>query len=177
MQGLLPGQVLPQVEGARLMAQPLTRTDTITRCAILAIKQLAQQQNFPDERLKAMQFDVECSYVVTEDCMALRVQWRDPEDRQACRGFRHYIDETLIQQGRSDVLVETIFMAIEQINLRGELFYFKLHRHFPNRIEKVSCTKDGLVTVRFKNGRSLTTNDADLDSTEFLATCGMIYDL
>lgn len=67
--------------------------------------------------------------------------------------------------------------TVTRAALRGELFYFKLHRHFPNRIEKVNCTRDGTITVTFKNGRTLSTNEVDLDSTEFLATCGMIYDL
>jgi len=153
------------------------RTDTIVRATLAVIKAEAERQNFPDSRLKRMNFHVECDYDITRDATMLRVGWRDDEDGSMRRGFQLMLDDGLLSRSNTDRLLEEIQMSIEQINLRGELFYFKLHRHFPNRIENVRCSKDGRVTVTFKNGRVLSTNEADLDSTEFLATCGMVYDL
>lgn len=156
------------------MAVQLSRTDTLTRAAILALKQVAQDQNFPEARLKAMRFQIECNFDHARFATILRMTWCDP-DGDGVRGFQHMLDA--VEQRSQLSAFEEVKMAIEQLNLRGELFYFKLHRHFPNRIEAVVCDRQGRVTVKFKNGRSLTTNEADLDSTEFLATCGMVYDL
>lgn len=152
-----------------------SRTDSVLRATMLCVKQIAAEQNFPEHRLKAMNFKIDCQYDMRRMATMLRVAWRDPEDQSQVRAFQHMLDDMVMESATEPY--EVIRMAIEQLNLRGELFYFKLHRHFPNRIERVSCTKDGTVTVAFKNGRSLSTNEADLDSTEFLATCGMIYDL
>lgn len=158
------------------MAVPRSsRTDSVVRATLFCVKQIAAEQNFPEHRLKAMNFKIDCHYDMSRMATMLRVAWRDPEDPSQVRAFQHMLDDMVMESATE--LHEVIRMAIEQLNLRGELFYFKLHRHFPNRIERVSCTKDGTVTVAFKNGRSLSTNEADLDSTEFLATCGMIYDL
>jgi hypothetical protein len=152
----------------------LTRTETILQGAARALKRVAAQQNVPEHRLEDMRFHVEYHYDMTRDVHVLHVQWRDP-DGVAIRGFNNEIDPTLLQY--PDRLCEVLSMAIEHISLRGELFYFKLHKHFPNRIEDVKCRADRTVTVTFRNGRSLTVDEAELDSTEFLATCGMIYDL
>jgi hypothetical protein len=152
----------------------LTRTETVLQGAARALKRVAAQQNVSEHRLKEMRFDIACQYDMTRDVHVLHVQWRDP-DGVAIRGFNNELDPTLLQD--PDRLCEVLSMTIEQINLRGELFYFKLHRHFPNRIEDVKCRADRTVTVTFKNGRSLTVDEAEISSTEFLATCGMIYDL
>jgi len=149
--------------------------DDVVRGAISAIDHVAQAQNFPAERVKAMRFHVDCQYRIESDEVVLRVAWRDP-DGDNIRSFSQLLGRDLLAD-RRDSLYEVLRMSVEQINLRGELFYFKLHKHFPNRIESVKCNRAGEVTVTFKNGRSLTTDDAALDSTEFLATCGMIYDL
>jgi hypothetical protein len=158
------------------MATPLSRTDTVMRATVQMIQQTAKEQNFPEHRLKAMRFNVDCHYDMSRMQTILRVAWADPEG-DGRRAFELLLDDSLLERRDPADLHEEIKMSIEQINLRGELFYFKLHRHFPNRIENVRCSKDGRVTVVFKNGRSLSTDEADLDSTEFLATCGMIYDL
>lgn len=156
------------------MAASLGREDVIVRATLVALKGLAIEQNFPEHRLKAMQFRVECVNDPTRMQKMLRVAWRDPESSER-RGMTQLIDEELIRD--VEQLHRMIYMSIEQLNLRGELFFFKLHRHFPNRIERVHCTKDARVTVVFKNGRELVVDEANLDSTEFLATCGMVYDL
>jgi hypothetical protein len=157
----------------------LTETDSVVRAMmLLMIKQHAVEQNFPEHRLKAMQFQAQCHYDISRMETVLNVGWMDPEGDYR-RGFwLRLIDRNGDVALRDpDRLYEELKMSIEQINLRGELFYFKLHRHFPNRIENVKCRADRTVTVTFKNGRSLTVDDAEIGSTEFLATCGMIYDL
>lgn len=73
--------------------------------------------------------------------------------------------------------VKEIYEVLEQLNIRGELFFMRLHRTFPGRIDKVQCNEDGHIDVRFKNGHTLTTDDDHIDSQEFLAACAMVYDL
>ena len=86
------------------------------------------------------------------------------------------IDDSSVRHANSGIEGHILHM-VDSINLRGELFFMKLHRHFPDRIDKVLCDRDGRVTVHFKNGRELSTSEQNLDSVEFLATCGMVYDL
>jgi hypothetical protein len=156
------------------MALSLTKHDVVVRAVMTTLKEQAIEQDFPDHRLKAMQFKVECVNDPTRMQMILRVAWKDPDSSER-RALSQLIDDELTRD--PEELHRYIRMAIEQLNLRGELFYFKLHAHFPNRIERVQCTKEGRVTVVFKNGRSLVVDEVNLDSTEFLATCGMVYDL
>jgi hypothetical protein len=53
----------------------------------------------------------------------------------------------------------------------------KFHRNFRGRVDEVYCDGSGRVTVRFKNGYQASTGAQNIDSKEFLAECGMIYDL
>jgi hypothetical protein len=66
---------------------------------------------------------------------------------------------------------------IDKQNERGEQLFMKFHRNFRGRVDEVYCDGSGRVTVRFKNGYQASTGAQNIDSKEFLAECGMIYDL
>ena len=149
--------------------------DTVVRAAMLQLKAMTAEKNVPERIVKAMQFRVDCQYRIDRMQTELRVAWRDPDGGDGRRALSMLIDDIEL---RPAARVEDIIrMNLEQINLRGELFFFKLHRHFPDRIKEVKCNAAGMVTVRFTNGRELSVDESALDSTEFLATCGMVYDL
>ncbi len=139
------------------------------------LRAMAADQHIPERIVKGLQFKVDCHYRHTSMQTELRVAWRDPEGGDSRRSLSMLIDDMELRP--RDRVEDIIRMNLEQINLRGELFFFKLHKHFPDRIKEVKCNSAGLVTVRFNNGRELSVDEGALDSTEFLATCGMVYDL
>jgi len=72
-------------------------------------------------------------------------------------------------------------MKVEEImtnlSLRGELFFFKLAKHFPRHLKEVKCDGNGGLTVVFKNGHTIDSPEVSIETPDFLAKCGMIYDL
>lgn len=152
-----------------------SKTDRVTQLAMGAIQHIAKRDKIPERFVKAMNFRVECHYDMHRMGTRLRCAWRDPFDGSHVRNFDMLIDDYSMDD--TDDLQGRILLSIDNINLRGELFFFKLHKHFPNRIDKVRCDGHGHITVTFKNGRELVTDEQDIDSIEFLATCGMVYDL
>ena len=151
--------------------------DTVALAAMHQLRAMAIEKNIPERIVKAMQLKVDCAYRASHMQTELRVAWRDPDGSDSRRSLSMLIDDDDIELRPRERVEDIIRMNLEQINLRGELFFFKLHQHFPNRIKEVKCNAAGMVTVRFNNGRELSVDESALDSTEFLATCGMIYDL
>jgi len=149
--------------------------NAIVQMAMSAIEYVTKRDNVPPRLVKAMQFRVDCHRDMQRMGYALRCRWKDPFDGSLVRGFELLLDDW--DSKDRDRLQRDILVSIDSINLRGELFFFKLHKHFPNRIEKVRCEQNGQVHVMFKNGRELSVDAQNLDSVEFLATCGMVYDL
>lgn len=149
--------------------------NAVVQLCMAAIRRIAERDHIPERLVKGMEFRVDCHYAIERDCLQLLIAWRDPETLGHTRNMTMQIFPHDIETREN--LCERILMTIDSINLRGELFFFKLHKHFPNYVERVLCSRDGTVTVYFKNGRILSVSEQDLDSTEFLATCGMVYDL
>lgn len=141
-----------------------------------ALRHVCERDNIPERLRKAMQFRVDTTYDIIQAAFVIRIAWRDPEGGDLVRNCQMRFDDMAIKQSKRGIADEVVQM-IDSINLRGELFFMKLHKHFPNRIDKVLCDRSGRVRVIFKNGRELSTSEQDLDSVEFLATCGMVYDL
>jgi len=149
--------------------------DTVVRTAMHQLRAMAIEKNIPERLVKGMQFKVDCHYRMESMQTELRIAWRDPDGGDSRRSLSMLLDDREIEwHGKVEDIIR---MNLEQINLRGELFFFRLHRHFPDRIKEVKCSGSGMVTVRFNNGRELSVDESALDSTEFLATCGMVYDL
>jgi len=95
------------------------------------------------------------------------------------RGVAFQIDPSVVElmKGEQGGLMTAIKEQLVAINLRAELYHLRLHRQFPRHLAKVTAEENGVWRVMFKNGRSVCTSEDKLASTEFLATCGMIYDL
>lgn len=150
--------------------------NTLVQGAMLALRKICERDNIPERIRTAMSFKVDTSYDISQMAFVVRIAWRDPDDGSLTRACQLRFEDDAVRQSKTDLAGELMEM-IDSINLRGELFFMKLHKHFPNRVEKVLCDRSGRVKVIFKNGRELTTSEQDLDSVEFLATCGMVYDL
>jgi hypothetical protein len=158
------------------MATPIgDKADQLVQLMMGALRHVAWRDHIPERIVKAMQFRVDSQYDAARDGFLLRVAWRDPETNSCVRSMSMQVDRFDLED--RDHLHRRILVTIDDINLRGELFFFKLHKHFPNWIAKVRCDRDGRVHVKFKNGRELSVDEQELDSLEFLATCGMVYDL
>lgn len=149
--------------------------DNIAQLCMSTLKYIAERDRIPEHLVEAMQFRADYYYDVTRDCYLLRIAWRGPENGNPARSMMMYLSQYGLEDEND--LRRRVILTIDNINLRGELFFYKLHKHFPNRVEKVRCDRDGNVIVTFKNGRELSVSEQDLDSLEFLATCGMVYDL
>ena len=68
------------------------------------------------------------------------------------------------------------------MSARSELHHFRLNQHFPNRIREVqlerSIAEDQLyIIVIFENGHKVRKPENQATSADFLALCGMLYDL
>lgn len=151
------------------------KTDQIVQLAMAALQYIAKRDNIPERLVKAMNFRADSRYSVELDGFQLLIAWRDPNSGGHVRNMAMQLNRYDLED--RDDLQGRVLMTIDNLNLRGELFFFKLHQHFPHRIDKVLCDRDGRVHVKFKNGRELSVDEQELDSIEFLATCGMVYDL
>jgi hypothetical protein len=68
------------------------------------------------------------------------------------------------------------------LSVRSEMHCFRLNQHFPKRVREVQiemndATKDPTIVVHFVNGHSVRRRESEVMSSEFLALCGMLYDL
>lgn len=140
--------------------------------------QKAMSEDLSGDVIQKMGFKLDTEYSIVDMTYIVRLAWRDPDsDRRRAATLK--VDESTMSDtySRESFFNDLREQFMDMISIKGELYYFKLHKHFPNALDKVSCGKDGRVTVVFNNGRVLTTEEAKVDSTEFLATCGMVYDL
>ncbi len=69
-----------------------------------------------------------------------------------------------------------------QLTIRASLHHFRLNQHFPSRIAKCELEVDmeqarTILIVHFVNGHVVKKPEKDSQSSEFLALCGMLYDL
>lgn len=79
-------------------------------------------------------------------------------------------------------MAETTNALEGQMTIRASLHHYRLNQHFPNRIAKCELEMDqqnarAVLIVRFVNGHVVTKPEKDSQSSEFLALCGMLYDL
>jgi hypothetical protein len=146
----------------------------MTRMLRGMLQDKAVQQLVERAVVAKMDFKVDAVYDMNRMCTRVRMAWKDPNG-----DHRRYIEQlvddhyTRAPQG----VEQDLGMLVNSLDMRGELYFFKLHRHFPRHLEKVTCKKDGECVVRFKNGHELTTHESKLEDTHFLASCAMLYDL
>ena len=142
---------------------------------MLAVKAVADRDGVSERIVRAMRLRADARYDLRSDTLLLRLSWNAPDDVRCSRSCQLAFATDMPDD--EDYIKREILNMVDNLNLRGELFFMRLHRHFPNRIDKVTSTREGQITVRFKNGRELVTDEQHIDSVEFLATCGMVYDL
>ncbi len=68
------------------------------------------------------------------------------------------------------------------LSARTELHHFRLNQHFPKHVREVQlerneCEARLYIIVHFKNGHRVKKPESEAMSKDFLALCGMLYDL
>lgn len=150
-------------------------TDSLARAIQFSLKEKAAREALTEAEYRGLGVSAYTQYDITSMSLLLRITWHDPLDKKVSRCIDHRIDERTAQDlGLMACEVENI---VKNLSLRGELFFFRLAKHFPKHLKKVKCDGQGAVEVEFKNGHTLTIPEEQVDSPDFLAKCGMIYDL
>ena len=104
----------------------------------------------------------------------LHLAWRNPYG-DGRRGLIHVLDNRITGDlGRFGLELRTV---VDQLSIRGELHYFKLHKYFPDHLSRVQCLGQGRVAILFKIGQGVATTENNMLSQDFIATCAMLYDL
>lgn len=84
----------------------------------------------------------------------------------------------MLQRGQEDPTA----VLRGNLSARSELHHFRLNQHFPKRIREVKLVKeipeDQLyIIVVFNNGHIVRKPEVEAQGKDFLALCGMLYDL
>lgn len=147
----------------------------MVRAIQYSLKEQAVRELLTEAEYRGLDLKVHSTYDISKMALRLRIAWSDPNDRRFSRCIDQIIDDRIAQDlGLLAAEIETI---VKNLSLRGELFFFKLHVHFPKHVKKVECDGKGGLRVEFKNGQCIDTPETDIENPEFLAKCGMIYDL
>jgi len=96
------------------------------------------------------------------------------------RAFTFGINEEELRVGGSTL--HMLQANTQNLKLRGELHLFRMEQLFPGRIAKCEViqhldTLSFSIAVHFKNGHKVVREEENTVSTEFIALCGMVYDL
>lgn len=172
---VLPRDEVPQLAAEGLMA--LRRThgeDVLVSVVVHHLKQKAAHERVSDADYVSMRFVAEVMYNAVRGQRELRIGWRAPNGEHR-RGLSHMLHDDSFDD--STIRGREICDVVDQLSIRGELHYFKLHTHFPNHLSGVRCLGSGRVRVCFKNGQTVDTEEDNLLNKDFLATCSMVYDL
>lgn len=136
----------------------------------------AQDEGVSTEHFALMNFRAKSDYDINHQHYRIRIDWRDPTgEYEERRGYDYAVDDRVMED--LGLFAEQVRHFMDQIKIRGELFFFKLHKHFPKKLKQVHTLRDGKIVVEFKNGRTVESHESRLDDKEFLAECVMIHDL
>lgn len=149
--------------------------DIVSRAVSRELYERAQQQGVPPDTFAKMHWDVGTDWEVSTQRLRLRVQWCEPgyNYNRRCMDMSY---DTAIADDLGLMALE-VKKVVANLDVRGELFFFKIAKHFPKHLGRVTCNGDGFLTIVFKNGHQITGREDEVDSSEFIARCGMIYDL
>lgn len=151
------------------------RPGVLERAIQHTLKDKVAREHLTEAQFRGMDFKVLTNYDLNRMALQIRIAWRDPDDHKYARCIDHIVDERVAEDlGLLATEVDTI---MTNLSLRGELFFFKLAKHFPRHLKEVKCNNAGTLTVVFKNGHTIDTPEVHVESPDFLAKCGMIYDL
>lgn len=149
--------------------------DTLVRAIQHMLKDKATREALTDAQFRAMSFAVHTKFDITSLSLLLRITWCDPNNKEFARYIAHRLDDRVAKD--LGLLATEVNQIMTNLSLRGELFFFKLAKHFPRHLKEVKCDGNGNLTVFFKNGHRIDTPETAIESPDFLAKCGMIYDL
>jgi len=149
--------------------------DTLVRAIQHMLKDKAAREALTDAQYRAMNFAVHTSYSIASMSLLLRITWCDPNDKKFARCIDHRLDDRTAKD--LGLMATEVNEIMTNLSLRGELFFFKMAKHFPRHLKEVKCDGNGNLTVFFKNGHHIDTPETAIESPDFLAKCGMIYDL
>ena len=151
------------------------RPDVLVRAIQYSLKEKAAREALTDAEYRGLDIRVHSEFNLSKMALVLRIAWSDPEGSGRARCIDHLVDDRTTKD--LGLLAADVEGILKNLSLRGELFFFKLAKHFPKHVKKVECDGQGNLRVEFVNGQSLSTPESDVESTDFLAKCGMIYDL
>jgi hypothetical protein len=176
---VLPGEVLPRVEGTRLVSiVRLDKPEYLSGLVQHILREKIVEEQLSSAMMREMEFKVDCVLDHRSYSHTVRIAWCDPENRSlGTRSERRCLQIVVDDAADKLGLIHEVKAKLENISLRGEIYFFRLAKHFGGQLREVKCSKEGTVTVWFKNGMKAETPEEKLDSTEFLATCAMIYDI
>lgn len=151
------------------------RPDLLVRAIQHSLKDQAAREALTDAQFRGLDVKVHTDYDMHQMALHLRIAWRDPSGSGYSRCIDTLLDERTVQD--LGFLASAVEGIVKNISLRGELFFFRLAKHFPNHLHKVECDGKGGIDVQFKNGQHIQAPETDVENSEFLAKCGMLYDL
>mgnify|MGYP001497374753 CR=1 FL=1 len=153
----------------------INRPDPLMRAIQYSLKERAAEELLTEAQYRGLDVKVATEYDINSMALRLRIAWSDPNDKKFARCIEHLVDDDIAKD--LGLLADQVNTVVKNISLRGELFFFRLAKHFPKHLKKVECDGNGHLEVEFKNGRRVQVPETEIDDTEFLAKCGMIYDL
>lgn len=151
------------------------RPEFLSRAIQQVIRDKAAREAVTEAELRGLDVKVHTEYDIHSMSLRLRIAWHDPIDKKFARCIDHMVDERVAQD--LGLMAVEVREVVKNLSLRGELFFFRLAKHFPKHIKKVECDGSGGLDIEFKNGRRLHAAETEIDNTEFLAKCGMVFDL
>lgn len=146
------------------------------------MREMLEQKRREEEITTDQWYELNPRAELYRDVMKMGIQFRMAWGRTQLHGTTRHISYMLDDmRGRRDGMIEEVLFAMNNVKLKGELFLLRLIKNLPpgvkQQVERVDCGPNTMLRVWFKNGQMLETNEQDIQSDDFWATCGMIYDL
>lgn len=146
------------------------------RVADRVLYELRKAQGMSIEEWHELNPDINIELLYHRLELLLRISWGFGGER---RGITLSLGGCTLSE--PETVIERTLMMLDNIKLKGELFLLRLLKHLPpaakNQVEGVTVGPAGKLLVKFKNGHQLETTETDIESSDFVATCGMVYDL
>ncbi len=161
---------------SKATAMSSLKTPAVEAAMLHMLATKAKEEDVDPGDFNAMEFRVGHMYDAARAGYLVKTSWCDPLDNT----FRREIDVMIgdeVSLNDIGLFAEAVRSLMDQIKIRGELFFFKLHKHFPKKLKQVHTLREGKIVVEFKNGRTVESHESRLDDREFLAECVMVHDL
>ena len=171
---VLSGEALPELGVAGLKSKISPPDSGVTQALRLALKDKAAREALTEAEFKGLNVTVDITYNPMMMSKLLRIRWKDPNGPLVRCIDQQVPDNISKDYGLLAVVVEE---TVQNLSLRGELFFFKLAKHFPSHLKRVHCDGSGVMRVEFKNGRCVVGTEDDVENSDFVAKCAMVYDL